>query len=95
MSERDAERGAQIERFYFFLMRLAGIAGGWLCVVGGLIFALAFGLEWLRTGQIAFNGSVHTSAAALWRLIGIPLLFAAAGLALALWLRRERTEPER
>lgn len=83
-----SNRGAEIERFFWLLMRLAGTVFGWLMVLAGSVFALMFVVEQARTGAIAFNGQAVVEAGDRWRLIGTALAVVAGGYGLLLWCRR-------
>jgi hypothetical protein len=85
-----ADRGREIEAFYWLILNLLGIAFGYLMLIGGGLFALTFALEKLRSGVVTIGGEVHAGSAMALRLIVLPALVALAGLWLARWLSARR-----
>ena len=86
------DRGEEIERFYWLLMRMIGLVFGYLMVAGGGLFALSFLVEKLRTGAVSIGGAAHSDAAMVAKLLAIPVLVALAGWALVAWIRRRSAE---
>ena len=92
MTPDEQRRAAEIRRFYFFLMRLAGVGFGYLFAIGGTLFAMSFALQKWRTGQVAVNGQLYDGTAILLWVVVVPALIAALGVFL---VRRLRRVPER
>ena len=85
------DRGAQIERFFWLLVRLSALIFGYMMLLGGGLFALAFLVEQWRTGAIALNGELHTDAGTRLRLIAVPVGVAIAGYGLTALARRNKS----
>ncbi len=85
------DRGAQIEGFFWLLVRLCALVFGYMMVLGGGLFALAFLVDEWRTGAIALNGQVHTDAGTRFMLIAVPIALALAGYGLTALARRGKT----
>ncbi len=83
-----SDRGKEIESFYWLALRLCGLAFGYLLIAGGVLFALAFAIERLRTGGIALGGAVHRDGLTQLWLVAIPALVALAGAGLIRLARR-------
>lgn len=83
-----SDRGKEIERFYWLLMRLIGTAFGYLMIAGGGLLALSFLAEKLRTGAVTFGGAAHTDPLSAAKLVAVPGLIALAGWGLIVWIRR-------
>ncbi len=88
------DRGAQIEGFFWLLVRLCALVFGYMMVLGGGLFALAFLVEQWRTGAIALNGQLHTDTGTRLTLIAVPVGVALAGYALTALARRGKTPPD-
>lgn len=88
-----SNRAKEIESFYWLLIRIGVAAFGYLMIVGGTLLALAFAVEKLRTGAIAFGGLSRAGAGDALLAIAIPAAVALAGLAMVRAMRRYSREP--
>ncbi|MEM7081207.1 MAG: hypothetical protein AAF465_00505 [Pseudomonadota bacterium] len=84
-------RGAEIERFYWLLVNLLGKAFGFLMLIAGGLFFVAYGIEALRTGQMTWNGQTLTEFREQWPLLLGGGLTAALGFVLIKLLPIKRT----
>ncbi|MFK8030702.1 MAG: hypothetical protein AB8G18_10715 [Gammaproteobacteria bacterium] len=72
-----ADRGAEIERFYWLIVNLLGKVFGYLMLLSGSLFFVAFLMEKMRTGAMTWNGRTLTEFSEQW-----PLLLGGAVVAL-------------
>ena len=90
-----SDRGQEIERFFWLLLRLAALAFGCLLMLAGALFALSVTVEWLRTGAIALNGTLYDGGPALWWIIATPVAVFLVGGLLVRWSRHDRQSLKR
>lgn len=85
-----ADRGAEIERFYWLIVNLLGKVFGFLMLIGGSLFFLAFVSEKLRTGSMTWNGQTLSTFDGQWPLLAGGAAVALIGLALVRILPYEK-----
>lgn len=85
-----SEKARDLEKFYWFLMRIGAHVFGVLMMAGGGLIALAFLSEKLRTGVVAFGGAEHADALAAVKAIGVPMLVAVVGALIVRFVRRRQ-----
>jgi len=83
-----SDRGGEIEAFFFLLLRLFALVFGYLLLLGGGLFALAFLIEQMRTGSIALNGNEYSDLVTRLWLTVAPLAVVALGAAMVFMARR-------
>ncbi len=74
-----ADRGAEIERFYWLIVNLLGKVFGFLMLIAGGLFFLSFLSEKLRTGAMTWNGQTLVAFNEQWPLLVGGALVAAIG----------------
>ena len=89
-----ADRGAEIERFYWLLVNLLGKVFGYLMLVAGTVFFLAFLSEKVRTGVMTWNGQTLTAFSEQWPLLVSGGTIALVGLLLVRVLPYEKKSPD-
>lgn len=87
-----ANRGAEIERFYWLIVNLLGKVFGFLMLVAGGLFFFGFLAEKLRTGVMTWNGQTLATLSEQWPLLVGGAVVALIGLALVLVLPYEKKE---
>ncbi|MEO0411575.1 MAG: hypothetical protein AAF221_07035 [Pseudomonadota bacterium] len=85
-----SEKARDLEKFYWFLIRIGALVFGVLMVVAGALTALTFASEKLRTGAVAFGGAEHADTMAAIKAIGVPTLIALLGAAMVRFVRRRQ-----
>ncbi|MFK7885877.1 MAG: hypothetical protein AB8G16_03340 [Gammaproteobacteria bacterium] len=87
-----SEKARDLEKFYWFLIRIGAQVFGWLMLAGGGLFALTFVSEKLRTGAVAYGGAEHVGALAALKAIGYPALVAVLGIFLVRYVRGRQAQ---
>ena len=85
-----ANRGAEIERFYWLILNLLGKVFGYLMLLSGSLFFVAFLAEKMRTGVMTWNGKTLTAFSAQWPLLVSGVVVALIGLFLVRVLPYEK-----